>query len=1007
MDLESSDSFAFSDSSSGPGFKLSVRRSRRRFQDLSGYISNGLATLSSKSEGRTTVQIMIDQLRTSGLPGPVPTSADDLRRTPLGQGAQFVVYRGGFFSSTATGSATYAVDDWPVAIKKPKFTNAAFSKFSFAGPEAQKQLQSIWLEILALTHPHMREHPNIVNLIAWSSDPQSPIKLVMELASYDLEAYLKEHESAKATETKYLLCVDAAAGLDELHKSGLVHGDLKSQNILLFEDHGRFVAKLTDFGLAFDENELKDDPIVLGGTIGWEAPEVQEGRGLTRRNVPLADNYSYGLIIWSVFLHRGECPTRTPGTSRQEIALQELEQSEAQIGQERFTVLHEAVRQCLQHESRDRPLTVLLLFPDGVQLEQNLISQEEELQASRKGDEVTDQALETLAKQYDPFRKSKHEDWEPDPFSKYYVDDLLTCIQKGDEGFSRETYFDIFLHLASRLRDPTIPDATVLNLLVKAASLGARNAQSMVSLMHHYYGIELPESLRQNHMQWLKRAVSDGSLLGKWDLQHLNHREFSESIEKFRSQGGYNWNYFRNHRKIRDTMSGKSGVSGWTKLHQLAACGTVDEVREYVKQGAKDDIDTLTSNGETALYLASARGCWEISKELLLSGADPAKPCTRYGITCLHWLFCFDEEIQDEAVIQFISHGADIDATAQSEMPFLHYPFVLPAGTPLHWAVITSSRTAIRALFDHGADVLVRDGSDPYVFDARVRYLNKFGGPNEQAYSLPEIKTMGLSSLDLSVMQRDPYLFRLVRSSKQRINIDAGDEEGFSVLHRLSADEDRITRLGNVFSSAPFKGTWEEARRGLREIVEIVRELGGNFDLLTTTTTSEAQNFRPSDILDQTPLMLAMRRVDVDVVKALLDNGANPNIENKDGATAIHYLGSNTEDSKVRCVQLLASHKADLNHRSKSGATLVTRGGLSPDVVDALLAKGVSIEMVNSTINAIEYGQSLWMLLAAHNEPSPYIRDREVARLLEKHVFSLQDTEKIRRVIDYADQCVQ
>ncbi|KAJ4305055.1 hypothetical protein N0V90_000585 [Kalmusia sp. IMI 367209] len=264
---------------------------------------------------------------------------------------------------------------------------------------------------------------------------------------------------------------------------------------------------------------------------------------------------------------------------------------------------------------------------------------------------------------------------------------------------------------------------------------------------------------------------------------------------------------------------------------------------------------------------------------------------------------------------------------------------------------------------------------------------------------------MGLSSLDLSVMQRDPYLFHLVCSSKQRrINIDACDEEGFTVIHRLSADEDRITRLGNVFSSAPFKGTREKVRQGLREIVEIVRELDGNFDLFTTTTKSKTQHSRPSDMLDQTPLMLAMRRVDVDVVKALLDNGANPNIENEDGATAIHYLGSNTEEAKVQCVQLLASHKANLNHRSKSGATLITRGGLSPGVVDALLSNGVSIEMVNSTTKAFENGQSLWMLLAAHDEPSPYVQDREVAKLLEKHVFRLQDTEKIRKVIDYADQ---
>ncbi|KAJ4305056.1 hypothetical protein N0V90_000586 [Kalmusia sp. IMI 367209] len=369
----------------------------------------------------------------------------------------------------------------------------------------------------------MREHLNIVSLIAWSLDSQSPIKLVMELASYDMEA-LAENPLVRdwnGNEVSFVSRRCSWPGRSSQIRAG--SRDLKSQNILLFEVHGRFVAKLTVFGLAFDENELKDDLIVLGATIGWEAPEVQEG----------------------------QLPSRTSGTSRQEISLQELEQSEAQIGPEQFTVLHEAVRQCLQHESRDRPLTVLLLLPDGVQLEQNLISQEKELQASQEDDEVTDQALETLAKQYDPFRKVKYEGWEYDPFSKYYVDDLLTCIQKGEERFSPETYFDMFLHLTSRLRNPTISDATVLNLLEKAASLGTRNAPSMVSLMHHYYGIEPPELVRQNHMQWLKRAGSDGSLLGKWDLQHLNHREFPKALRHLDLKGA-----------IIGTISGTTGGLG-------------------------------------------------------------------------------------------------------------------------------------------------------------------------------------------------------------------------------------------------------------------------------------------------------------------------------------------------------------------------------------------------------------------------------------------------------------
>ncbi|KAF2812982.1 ankyrin [Mytilinidion resinicola] len=710
---------------------------------------------------------------------------------------------------------------------------------------------------------------------------------------------------------------------------------------------------------------------------------------MTRRNIPRANNYSYGLVIWSVLLYSGDIPSQRGVTSRQQIALQELENNKDAIGSERYSVLHGAVSQCLEPEPLNRAMTLLPLFPDGETNKNRLVAHAEEISASQWDERAGNLDLENLAKLYDPFRKPKYESWEPNPFASYYAKDLLSSILHGP-----------------RIRT-TVSDATVLSLLCNAASLGAKNAQSMIGTIHRYYEIDQPEEIQRHYLAWLKRAVADGSVLGKSELQKLDHDAFSASIEQFQNSGGYNWFYFHNNERIYAAKSDEPELPGWTTLHRLAACGTVEQMGEYLETPAREDIESLTSNGETALYLASARGCWAIAKKLLDYGADPARPCTTFGITCLHWLFCFDENFQDEAVAHFFSRGADIDATARDELPFWHYPFVLPAGTPLHWAVVTSSRVAISALFNHGADVLVRDGSNPYTFDSRVRFTNKFGGPNQEPYSVPEIKPMGLSSLDLSAMQWDPFLFHLIRSSrKQTININAVDEEGFAVLHRHSADYKRRTRLGNVFSSVPFRGTREEARQGLRQIAEIVQELGGNFDLLTTTTTSKSQSYRFTDMVNQTPLMLAMTLGDVDIVEALLDYGANPNAEDEQGAVALHYLPTGNDKYGIPCVELLLSRGADVNHRRKLCITVtpVIVARRSPGVVDTLLSNGANMEDIDESVGSSEYGRSLWTSLAERDKPLECVHDNAVAGLLEKHVLSLSDADRIQNIINYANQ---
>jgi serine/threonine protein kinase len=93
----------------------------------------------------------------------------------------------------------------------------------------------------------------------------------------------------------------AARGLRHLHDRGIVHGDLKGNNILVCQ----FAVKLADFGLSFSVKQA--DAMVLGGAgaLGayrWKAPECLMGCKPTFAS----DIYSFGMCIVEVL--SGELP---------------------------------------------------------------------------------------------------------------------------------------------------------------------------------------------------------------------------------------------------------------------------------------------------------------------------------------------------------------------------------------------------------------------------------------------------------------------------------------------------------------------------------------------------------------------------------------------------------------------------------------------------------------------------------------------------------------------------
>lgn len=137
--------------------------------------------------------------------------------------------------------------------------------------------------------------------------------MVVELANTDtptLHAFYMNRSDSKSFSTDVGFIADIADGLSALHMCGIIHGDLKPVNILLFNDSettGGLIAKVADFGFANVEF-LKES--ILGGSEEWAAPECIRGcpeeimTAMQELDIAefASDVYSFGLVAMFVAL---------------------------------------------------------------------------------------------------------------------------------------------------------------------------------------------------------------------------------------------------------------------------------------------------------------------------------------------------------------------------------------------------------------------------------------------------------------------------------------------------------------------------------------------------------------------------------------------------------------------------------------------------------------------------------------------------------------------------------
>jgi ankyrin repeat protein len=330
---------------------------------------------------------------------------------------------------------------------------------------------------------------------------------------------------------------------------------------------------------------------------------------------------------------------------------------------------------------------------------------------------------------------------------------------------------------------------------------------------------------------------------------------------------------------------------GVTPLSTACTNGNAALVQRLLEAGA--NAQTPIGTGETPLMTCAATGTLDAIKALIARGADvnAAEPSLRQ--TALMWAIA---EGHAEAVRLLIENGADVRAATRHGF------------TALHFAAREGDVEIARMLLAAGVDVDVQSVSDPML---------KGRGPAFDA-----MRSAGSTPLLVAVTRGQVKLALLLLEHGADPNIA---DAGFTPLHWAASTWEGD--LSNpVFGFAePMSGIPD--RNAKLELIKALLARGANPNArIARRLPGFAGGY--AEPTGATPFFLASSVADVEVMRLLLDAGADPTLQPESRISALMAAsGVNrklaespvTEDQSIEAARLLFDLGADAKHVAANG----------------------------------------------------------------------------------------
>jgi predicted Ser/Thr protein kinase len=143
-------------------------------------------------------------------------------------------------------------------------------------------------------------HPNITPVVDFGEDEKVGMFMVMELADGEALNRLLFREKQMSPRKACDIVLQLAEALHYIHKQGVVHCDIKTENILISEEEhegkrSKTIIKLLDFGLARSLTASRASTS-LSGTPHYVAPERIRGEPAS----PASDVYGVGILLYEL-----------------------------------------------------------------------------------------------------------------------------------------------------------------------------------------------------------------------------------------------------------------------------------------------------------------------------------------------------------------------------------------------------------------------------------------------------------------------------------------------------------------------------------------------------------------------------------------------------------------------------------------------------------------------------------------------------------------------------------
>lgn len=154
-------------------------------------------------------------------------------------------------------------------------------------------------------------HPNIVTVHDFGQDGNTYYIVMEFVEGQDLKKLIRA-EAPLPIERALNIAIQICAGVGYAHRAGLVHADVKPQNVLItLDDH----VKVTDFGIAqaLSATQPLEKQSVVWGSPHYFAPEQASGDGPTTAS----DVYAIGIVMFEMIT--GKLPYT--GVDQQQLAL--------------------------------------------------------------------------------------------------------------------------------------------------------------------------------------------------------------------------------------------------------------------------------------------------------------------------------------------------------------------------------------------------------------------------------------------------------------------------------------------------------------------------------------------------------------------------------------------------------------------------------------------------------------------------------------------------------------